>query len=266
MMSYLAPIILLQTLHVTHLSYVDKERWELARCLVLSAAIESDGGHARRLRQELVPRCVGQDRRNVSSRHLTLRSGRRSPARAREHPSARFAKPINAASGFGEKRRLFVTRPGGCQTLESVPQHLVAEHPFINGKVAFEHATPRSKEFEAGIEIGTPRVSQFVRARRHSFVREAKAENGHTCAAELDIRVRQLGKTRHCLTPVPMHAKPASRIRTHTDRTAEMVDHDRDVRSGNRKVNEFIELRLGRRGFDPRQTRGSLPRRVRESL
>jgi hypothetical protein len=70
----------------------------------------------------------------------------------------RSIESIDAPRRVTEQRRLVLRRGAGSDMLECVPQGPIANPHLVNGKVAFERATPSAECFDAGLDVGPPKA------------------------------------------------------------------------------------------------------------
>src|SRR5437870_3438157 len=147
----------------------------------------------------------------------------RSPMPCSDTRCIQSVKPICCA---GEQRRLFGGGAAGGDVLEGVPQRGIAAAALVDREIALEHRALGAEGGDAGLDIGPPGGSQFLRARRQLAGMDGEPEHPHAEPAELDV---DIGAGRQFADPSAPFCEdlvaPAG-IRTEADGTADMVEDD----------------------------------------
>src|SRR5438128_10742229 len=85
-----------------------------------------------------------------------------------------YAKAVKARRGAGEEIGFFRCRGAAREPLERVEQHWVAAGALVDREIALEHAAAGAEAFDAGVDIGPPRIRELLRGGRQW--REVKIE------------------------------------------------------------------------------------------
>src|SRR6185369_662654 len=85
-------------------------------------------------------------------------------------PRRALACSEHPCGGFAEKRCFLFLAIALGKNLERIPQHRIADSPLVDGKVAFEHAAPRTEHLNGRLYPTRPFAREFVRRDRRLAV------------------------------------------------------------------------------------------------
>src|SRR6516165_3114067 len=151
---------------------------------------------------------------------------------------------------IAEQQRLLVRGGAGGEPLERVPISRVAAGKLVDRKVALEHATLGTERGKAGLDIGPPRVGEFLRRGRALAVVKREAVDAHADAAELHIHVRRTCELGDAAPPLGEDFRALVGVPAEPERAAHVIEYDRLVRERPREVDQILELRVIEPGIE----------------
>src|SRR6266849_2268778 len=156
--------------------------------------------------------------------------------------SADHVEPIKSHCGMSEEIGFFFTARAFCQKLAGIPKDRIAVGALVDREVALEHGARRAERLDACLHIGAPRRRQGFGGRRLGLLMKSKSTEAHAESADLDKHVGAGGQPPDRPSPGRKHLLALAAIRTDSDRTADVVEHDHHIRECTREICEFVNL------------------------
>ncbi len=129
------------------------------------------------------------------------------------------------------------------QPFAGVPENAIAEHAFVDRKIACKHTAPDAERFNQRFKQWPPGETQRPRVWRGGALCEGKAHDSHTKAADLHAHVWPFSQSGNGFLPRLKGGIPFAGIRPRAERPAAVVHND--VKIGQRICQRNNVIKLG---------------------